>query len=78
MPNIRDILNKIKWTKNLEKAEIWYLHRGAPEDMKKITGKEILHIGKSFLQTRTASIPFHRILKIVYEDTIMFKRHASS
>ena len=74
MPNLRNILNEIKWTKDLEKAEIWYLHRGAPNNTKILSGRDIVKIGKSFIDTPTTSIPYHRVLKIVYEDEIIFKR----
>lgn len=74
MPNVRDILNEIKWTKDLSKVTIWYIHRGALHNTKSITGDEITDIGKSFLGTTIASIPYHRILKIFYGDEIVFNR----
>jgi len=74
MPNLRDILNEIKWTRDLEKAEIWYVHRGAPNNTRILYGKDIVKIEKSFVDTHTASIPFHRIFKIIYEDEILFER----
>lgn len=72
--SLKDILNEIKWTKDLKKAEIWYVHRGAPNDTKIISGKDIVTIGKSFFDTANASIPYHRIFKIVYEEKIVFER----
>ena len=72
--NLKDILNEMKWTKDLEKAEIWYVHRGAPNDTKILSGKYIVTIGKSFFGTANASIPYHRIFKIVYEGKIVFER----
>jgi len=65
--NPKDILNELKWKENLnlEKAEIWYIHRGAPNDTKIISGKEVVKLGKSFMQTNTAMIPYHRVFKIV-------------
>jgi len=74
MPNVRDILNEIKWTKDLSKVTIWYIHRGALHNTKSITGDEITDIGKSFLGTTNTSIPYHRILKIFYGDEIAFNR----
>ena len=74
MSNIRDILNRIKWTKDIDKISIWYVHRGAPDDTKILDGSEIIHVGRSFLETKSASIPFHRILKIVYDDEVLFDR----
>ncbi len=76
MPNIRDILNELKWRQNsdLKKTEIWYVHRGARNDTKIISGKEIVSLGKSFMQTTTAMIPYHRIFKIIYAGEVIFKR----
>ena len=58
----------------IKNAEIWYLHRGAPNDTKIISGEEIVEIGRSFMKTHSASIPFHRILKIIYNGKNMFLR----
>jgi uncharacterized protein (UPF0248 family) len=74
MPYVRDILNKIKWTKDLEKVKIWYTHRGALNNTKVISGIEITGIGRSFLETTSATIPYHRIIKILYGDTTIFDR----
>ena len=74
MPDIRDILNEIKWTKNLEKVKIWYIHRGALNNTKIISGIDITSIGRSFLETTTATIPYHRIIKILYADKTIFDR----
>ena len=70
------ILNKLKWKQDydLKQAEIWYIHRGAPNDTKIISGKEIIKLEKSFMQTTTAMIPYHRIFKIIYEEKIIFER----
>jgi len=76
MSNPRDVLNELKWRQNfdLKKAEIWYVHRGAPNDTKIISGRDVVMLEKSFMQTTTAMIPYHRIFKIVYEGEIIFKR----
>ncbi len=71
---IRDILNKIKWTKDLKNVTIWYVHRGALGNVKMISGGEIINIGRSFLETSTAMIPYHRITKIFYGDEVLFNR----
>ncbi|HEC81562.1 MAG TPA: DUF504 domain-containing protein [Thermoplasmatales archaeon] len=76
MPSVRDILNKLKWRgdKDFNRVEVWYRHRGAPNDTKLIMGEEIVSVGKSFLETKTAMIPYHRVLKIVYEGEVLFDR----
>ena len=74
MSSLRDLLNEIKWTKDLEKTKLWYVHRGAPSDTKVISGKDIVRIEKSSFETTTATIPYHRIFKVVYDDEILFER----
>jgi len=76
MTNPRIILNELKWKEefDINLAEIWYIHRGAPNDTKKILGIEIVNLEKSFMQTKTSMIPYHRIIKIVYKDETIFKR----
>jgi uncharacterized protein (UPF0248 family) len=76
MPLPREILNELKWRedRNLSKAEIWYVHRGAPNDTKIISGDEILDLEHSFMVLEDASIPYHRIFKIKYEDRVIFER----
>ena len=76
MNNPRIVLNELKWKEDFDinLAEIWYIHRGAPNDTKIISGKDIVNLEKSFMQTKTSMIPYHRIIKIVYRTEIIFKR----
>lgn len=76
MTKPRDILNKLKWHKdfNLEEAEIWYIHRGAPNDTMIISGSDIIELDRSFMKTTTAMIPYHRIIKIIYRGKTIFER----
>jgi len=76
MPNPRDILNELKWKQgfDLGKAEIWYIHRGAPNDTKIMLGKDIVALEKSFMRTTEAMIPYHRVFKIVYDEKVIFER----
>lgn len=76
MPLPREILNELKWRedKDLSLAEIWYVHRGAPNDTKIISGDDILDLEHSFMVLDEASIPFHRIYKIIYEGKVIFDR----
>ena len=73
---VREILNKVKWDERMDfdLLEVVYLHRGAPNDLKRISGREIVHIGTSFLSLNEAEIPYHRIVKILYEGEVLFER----
>ena len=76
MKNVRDILNELKWKpgNSLEFVEIWYVHRGAPNNTKIVSGREIVKLERSFMETSSSMIPYHRIFKIVYREKVIFKR----
>lgn len=74
---IRKILNKLKWDseKNISDYEILFLHRGAPDDLKKYPADKIKEIKISYLlflddtQEEDVLIPFHRIRRIYNKKT---------
>jgi len=76
MANPRNILNEIKWKKNhnFDDVEIIIIHRGAPNNTKKLLGNQITKIGRSFVYTNHSMIPLHRIIKISLGDKNYFKR----
>jgi len=73
----REVLNKLRWTEgeSLSDAVIWYVHRGVPGDVKKITGQSITSLGKGFFDTDEATIPYHRILRIDYGARTLFEKN---
>jgi uncharacterized protein (UPF0248 family) len=76
MVNPKEVLNELKWKQgfDLSLAEIWYVHRGAPSDTMVISGKDVVKLENSFMQTKTAMIPYHRIFKIIYKGKVIFIR----
>jgi len=74
--SVRDILNRLKWKGDIDfnEIEIWYIDRGAPNNSSVICGKEIEKIGRSFIYTKGKTIPFHRVIRVVYQDSIIFDR----
>jgi len=76
MKGPREILNELKWREDtdLSKAEIWYMHRGAENNTKIIHGDEIRTLERSFIVLDNASIPYHRIFKIVYGGEVVYKK----
>ncbi len=74
----RDILNEIKWRFDLRKCKVYYIHRGAPGDMKMVEGNAIRSIDRSFLILEgvvdDVYIPYHRIVRIDYEGTAVYMR----
>lgn len=67
----RDVLNEIKWRFDLRKCKVYYIHRGAPGDMKIVEGSAIKSIDRSFLILEgvvdDVYISYHRIFRIDYE-----------
>ncbi|UCF07231.1 MAG: DUF504 domain-containing protein [Thermoplasmata archaeon] len=76
MPMPREILNELKWRedRDISRAEIWYVHRGAPDDTMIVSGEEIEALEHSFMVLADASIPYHRIFRIIYEERVIFER----
>jgi len=65
---VNKILNKLKWTKKLKNCEIIILHRGAPGDMKVISGSKVTEVKKSYFmyedEGRETFIPLHRVIEV--------------
>jgi uncharacterized protein (UPF0248 family) len=60
---------------SIDHAKISYIHRGAPGNLKTIKGCFVDQIGKWVLDTkRWNSNPFHRIIKIEYNDKPLYIR----
>ena len=74
--NARDVLNELKWREDreLDRAVIHYIHRGAPGDEKAIPGADIRELGNSFFSTSEATIPYHRIFRIEFDSSVIFER----
>jgi len=73
--NARDFLNRLKWDSRYDigKFNIIILHRGAPNNRRKIPCKNI-ELGRSFFSTRETRIPYHRILEIRKGNKIVWKK----
>ncbi len=76
----REVLNRLRWTEgeSLDGAVVWYVHRGAPGNVKKIDGSRIISLGRGFFETDEAMIPYHRILRIDCGGKILFEKNASA
>lgn len=72
----RSLLNSVWWDSQYDFGfvEVFYSHRGAPGDMRSVRGRDVGLLGKSFMETKRGMIPYHRILKIVYKDRVLFEK----
>jgi len=72
----REVMNRLRWTdgESLDDAVIWYIHRGAPGDNLRISGRSVRSLGRAFFETEDASIPYHRVLRIDYRGRTLFEK----
>jgi uncharacterized protein (UPF0248 family) len=74
----RPILNEIKWRLDLNRCKVYYIHRGVPGDVKMIEGSIIKNIERGFLVLKgvveEVYIPYHRIIRIDFNNNIIFER----
>jgi hypothetical protein len=77
MTTAREALLELQWSRGkLAEATIAYVHRGAPGDEATVRGSDILALRRSFFDLRSgASIPYHRVLRIQLEGTLVWERH---
>ena len=76
MKNIRDLLLEYWWRedRDFSRIKIYYVHRGAKNDIGVIDGKIVLRLGKSFIYLKDAQIPYHRVIKVTYFDQVIFQK----
>jgi uncharacterized protein (UPF0248 family) len=77
-----ETLNKLKWTGKLAGAEIVFIHRGAANDRKTISGDKITSLKRSHFYYKDndheTHIPNHRVLEIRLEGRILWKKKSIS
>lgn len=74
--DLRDILNRIKWTSGsgLDGVEILFVSRGEPDDTGRIEGREISTLGPGGIETATRTVPYHRVTRITRNGVTLFER----
>jgi uncharacterized protein (UPF0248 family) len=75
----RDLFNEIKWKGyDINKCRVFYINRGSPGDIDAFEGSRVIEVGPGFLTLKGVPhetyIPYHRIVKIEYEDHEIFIR----
>ncbi len=73
---IRDILNEYKWRKDRDfsQIEVHYIDRLSPQGYAVLKGEDISDLGSKFMFTRTGMIPYHRVIRILYQGKIIYER----
>lgn len=77
-------MNGLKWHHHaLERVRISYVHRGAPDDERTVSGADVVDLGPSFMELRSddampAMVPYHRVLRIVLDGAMVWERRSNS
>jgi uncharacterized protein (UPF0248 family) len=80
---VANFMNRIKWNDRLPESEVVILHRGSPDDRKRISGEHITEIKKGHFcyidadHGREVVIPMHRVLEILMDEELVWKKRAS-
>ncbi len=80
---LANLMSGFKWKKTLPHSEVVILHRGAPDDRKRINGDQITEIKKdhfSYINFETKEevyIPMHRVLEIWMGKELVWKKRQS-
>jgi uncharacterized protein (UPF0248 family) len=73
----RNIINMILWHPDMQitNTKIIYIHRGAPGNLKTISGNSIARLDRGFLILKEGTqIPVHRIVKITNGNKVLWKK----
>lgn len=87
MKTVRSVLNGLKWRPDCDfgLVEVEYIHRGVPGDVRSVKGADILDLEPWMMVIRRdaerggpvpghAAIPYHRILRVLYDGKPVFNR----
>ena len=72
----REILNELRWRKGLDlsRAEIWVADRTQPGGGRILSGAEVVGLDHRYFRAGRATIPYYKIVKIVYGGRVVFER----
>ena len=73
---VRNILNEYKWRedRDFNLIEVHYIDRLNPKGYAILKGEDIEDMGDKFIFTRNGMIPYHRVIRILYDGKIIFER----
>ncbi len=73
---VRKTLNKYKWSPNINFSliEVHYVDRLSPRGYSIIHGDDIVELGTMFIFTKNGMIPYHRVIRILYDGKVVFER----
>ncbi|ADD08998.1 DUF504 domain-containing protein [Candidatus Aciduliprofundum boonei] len=73
---VRKILNEYKWRqdRDFNLIEVHYIDRLSPRGYAILKGEDIEDMGDRFIFTKNGMIPYHRVIRILYDGKIIYEK----
>jgi len=73
---VRKILNEYKWREDRDFSliEVHYIDRLNPQGYAVLKGDDIVDMGSKFIFTKKGMIPYHRVIRILYNGEIIYEK----
>ena len=73
---VKKTLNEYKWRndRDFSKIEVYYVDRLNPRGYAILVGDDIVDLGDKFIFTRNGMIPYHRVIRILYNGEVIWTR----
>jgi uncharacterized protein (UPF0248 family) len=73
---VRNILNEYKWREDRDFSliEVHYIDRLSPQGYAILKGEDIVDMGSKFIFTKKGMIPYHRVIRILYNGEIIYEK----
>ncbi len=73
---VKKTLNEYKWRPDTDfsKIEVYYVDRLNPRGYAILNGDDIEDMGDKFIFTKDGMIPYHRVIKILYDGKVVWER----
>ncbi len=73
---VKKTLNEYKWRPDTDfsKVEVQYIDRLNPKGYAVLRGDDIVDLGDKFIFTRQGMIPYHRVIRILYDGKVIWER----
>ncbi len=73
---VRKILNEYKWREDRDFSliEVHYIDRLNPRGYGVLRGDDIEDMGTKFIFTKNGMIPYHRVIRILYDGKIIYQK----
>ncbi len=73
---VKKTLNEYRWRPDTDfsKVEVQYIDRLSPKGYAVLRGDDIVDLGDKFIFTRQGMIPYHRVIRILYDGEVIWER----